>query len=209
MELRNDTSPAETAKRQRRRSRAASRTGSTADWSARLKRLWRLYLTPAMLVLSLVWIGFGYLRTYQDTAVYGPVAAGMTTADALYVLGQPLAKSRNAARERWIYRNGDQIMAIDFSLAGSLHNVLCTSNTGSPVDCPAAQGVTLGMAEDRIWYLLGKPPVQRLEGPVKIIAYPALGLTLRLEQFKVSAISRQPKKSRFAVIPQVVRTLMP
>lgn len=197
------------AVRKRRRSRKPQRTSGGGDWQARLQRQWRSALVPAMILLSLGWLGYTYLRTYQDTFAYGPASAGMSTAEVLYINGQPTSKTRDADRERWIYRSGSQLMTVDFVPDGPVRNVLCTSQAGSAADCPLAHRVALGMTEDEVWYLLGKPPVQKLDGPSKIIAYPDLGLTLRLEQFRVASIARQPEKSRFAIIPHLIRILVP
>lgn len=194
--------------RKRRRSKQAARTAK-GDLQARFRSHWRTYLSPAMAVLTIGWVGYVYVHTYQNTASYSGLAGGMSTAEVRYAMGDAIQTRTSAGRERWLYHSGSQRLAVDFGGDGRIANVLCTSTSQSPGDCLSAHRVSLGMTEDEIWYRLGRPAVEQLDGTNKIIAYPQLGLTLRLAQYKVSAIASQPHGDVFGAVPAALRMLMP
>ncbi len=193
----------------RRRSRKAARTGSTESWNTRARRLWRKGLVPVMAVITALWVAGTYYLTYQDAVMLGPYTRNLGTTDALYAFGKPDAKMDHHGRERWVYRDGSKVIALDFPPGRSLANAACTSTSRSPADCPDAHGVRLGMTEDQVWHLLGEPSVQRFQGTTKVIAYPGVGLTLKLEQFRVSVIAVQPDNGLFSILPATVRKLVP
>lgn len=195
--------------RKRRRSRASKTAKSTQSPATRVRRAWRRWLIPGMMVITVLWGALTYLRTYEGAQMYDFYASGMTKGDALYAVGKPNRTYEHHGRERWIYRTGTKVMAIDFGSDGEVANVLCTSKNLSPMDCPRAHGVALGMSEDQIWYRLGAPSVERYEGTQKVIAYPAVNLTFRLEQFRVSAIAVQPDQAILGSVPLTLRKLVP
>ncbi len=194
--------------RKRRRSKQATRTAK-GDWQNRFRDTWRAYLGPAMAALTLGWVGYVYVHTYQETASYSGLGGGMSTAEVRYAMGDAIRTRTSAGRERWLYHSGSQRLAVDFGADGRIANILCTSTSQSAGDCRSAHRVTLGMTEDEIWYRLGRPAIEQLDGTNKIIAYPRLGLTLRLAQYKVSAISAQPHGDVFGAVPAALRMLLP
>lgn len=204
----DDSSGAGAGYRKRRRSRQATRTAK-GDWQARFRDGWRCYLGSVMAVLTVGWGGYVYIHTYQNTASYAGLAGGMSTAEVRYAMGDAVPTRTSSGRERWLYVSGGQRLAVDFGSDGRIANILCTSTSQSPGDCRPAHRVTLGMTEDEVWYRLGRPSLERLDGTNKIIAYPRLGLTLRLAQYKVSAISSQPRGDVLAAVPAALRMLVP
>lgn len=197
------------ARRTRRKSRSSTRRADVSLRLGDLRRLWRAHLLRTMTVLTVAWVGYVYVSTYQDTSVYDAVGAGMTQQDTLYVLGEPATRLAEPDRERWVYRRGNQVLTVDFDPSGRMVNVLCASRSRSPGDCNAAHRVTLAMSEDQVWYLLGAPSIAFLDGKIKVIGYPDIGLTLRLEQFQVAAISRQPRSDAIGIIPRAARIAVP
>ena len=162
-----------------------------------------------MLGVTVLWGAATYLRTYQDAQMFGYFASDMRPTDTLYAMGKPTSKYSHHGRERWIYHNGSQVMALDFAGGGDLLNVLCTSSVMAPSDCPRAHGARLGMTEDQVWFELGRPGVEIFDGTNKVIAWPEIGLTVRLEQFRVSAIAVQPRRAFFGAIPTTLYKLIP
>lgn len=195
--------------KRRRRSRRAERTGSSESWPTRAKRLWRKGLVPGMAAITALWVAGIWFQTYQDSVMLGPYTRNLGTTDTLYAFGKPEAKMDHHGRERWVYRDGSQVIALDFPPGRPLSNVACASTTLSPADCPDAHGVRLGMTEDQVWHLLGEPSIQRFQGTTKVIAYRGIGLTLKLEQFRVSVIAVQPDNNLFSILPATLRKLVP
>lgn len=194
--------------RKRRRAKKATRT--KGDWQTRFRDQWRRFLNPAMAVLAVGWGGYVYVHTFQDTAFYNGLDSEMTAAEVRYGLGEAHdTTTTSGGRERWLYVSGSQRLAVDFGADGRIANVLCTSTSLSPGDCLSSHGITLGMTEHEVWYRLGDPPVEQLDGTSKIIAYPALGLTLRLAQVRVSAIALQPRRDILGAVPPTIRMLVP
>lgn len=195
--------------RVRRRSRSSKAKTKRATPQVRLKRTWQRHLGLTMAVLTIGFAGYAYFRTYTEAVAYDALAGKPTKEEALYVLGKPGATRPFHDGESWSYRSGDRLLRLDFGADGRMKNLLCASRAMSPADCQSAFHVTVGMSEDQVWYLLGKPPVQLLEGTNKIIAYPSVGLTLKLQQFRVAVISRQLDSRPFEIVPMVLRRMVP
>ncbi|MDE2595384.1 MAG: hypothetical protein KGL44_00755 [Sphingomonadales bacterium] len=193
----------------RRSSRRSQNRSAQGDWLYRFRKLWRRHVGAAMAVLTLFFVGYVYFQTYTNAVAYEGLSAAMRKQDVLYVLGKPDAKHSLKGREVWVYRSGDRYYQTTFGSDGVLSNILCTSKVGAVGDCLPSQRVSLGMTEDEVWYRLGKPAVERLDGTTKVIAYPSLGLTLKLEQFQVSVIANQPERRPLAILPKVLRILLP
>jgi hypothetical protein len=186
--------------RRRKRKQAAPLT--PAQW-------WRRHGTTVMLAVTAAWAGFAYLSLHAHSMAYDVAREGMTEADLLYASGPPVRKTAHRAGSRWFYREGDKVTVADFDRSGQLTDFVCTSVSRSPQTCHSAHGIEIGTKEREIWNLLGRPARERLDGAAKYAGYPDIGLTLRLEQGRVTAIAQRSARRSIELVPQALRALVP
>lgn len=170
----------------RRRSGQAGRRETSALASPRFGR--RLFVVMA--VIAIGYVGIMLYGAVHGARTFGMAYMGMTRAEVRYFYGVPAAQG--AGDMLWRSREGDAETSFLFDRADRLDVIGCRGIAGrAGADCPDAFGLHLGDGEDAVWIKLGAPTDETFAGDSKIMAYPALGIRLKLRRAVIVAIEHR------------------
>jgi hypothetical protein len=164
------------------------------------------WLFMGMTLLAAGYVAYGMRQAWIGSVMYGPGYLGMTRAETRYIYGAPtVGGERDAA---WRYREAGAISSFHFD-RGVVSRLGCSAEAEGGASCPEAHGIGIGTSEERIWSVLGMPPVQIYRENAKIIAYPGLGTRFLLRRLQVVAIEQRPSAGVLPFTMASLRLLAP
>ncbi len=149
------------------------------------------------------------MQEFKGLSYYADVLPRQPTSEVLYARGKPSAvRNLPSGGTEWIYQSPP--VRVTFDRGGSVVSVSCSGGgggEGSP--CPPALGIGIGTDEFALISSLGAPThVRTLEG-AKIFDYRDVGLSFRLEQFRVRAIQVRRRGDRLSYVQRFLTWVIP
>lgn len=156
---------------------------------------------------AVIYTGLTVRRLDHAASAYGPFAMGMSEDEVRYRLGEPAA--RTDAGQVWIYERDAARTTLRFSADGKLAEAACGEVVEGIGACPAILGLHVGSTEYDVRRRLGSPDADVHRGPAKLFRYSGLGVSFRLNQHRVVAISHSGQGSVVDRIRVVLWQLVP
>ena len=182
----------------RRRRSIQSGAGSALLASPRFGR----QLFGVMAAVAVVYAGVALYGIVHGARTFGSTFMGMSRDQVRYYYGAPDAGSSDAM---WRTRDGDAATSFLFDAHDRLVAVGCApAGTGVGGDCPSALGLRLGDGEQAVWDRLGTPTATGFVGDAMIMAYPELGIRLKLRRATIVAIEHRHVSG---IVPFAVRAI--
>ena len=173
------------ASERRRRSSQGGRQRLSPLASPRFGR--RLFL--AMAIVAAVYGGAALYRIIHAARTFGATYMGMPRAEVQYTFGPPDTQGQSGAL--WRMHSGDAETSFLFDARDQVAAVGCRAASGSGGDCPDILGLRLGDSEYDVWEKLGFPTSEAYANDSKVMAYPALGIRVKLRRTTIVAIEHR------------------
>lgn len=139
----------------------------------------------------------------------GALMIGIPAEQVVYLRGKPLGTTDGGAT--WIYNDGAGAKGVvRFGPDGLTRTISCT-RAGDDVafGCPTVMGVALGEDEDQLRNRLGPPTAERFIAGGKLMAYADMGLVFRMEEYRVTGVTKYQRSSKVDYLLRAPWFLMP
>ena len=206
--------------RRRNDERTTTLAGKVAAWR---RKGMVVPVVTALLAILLATVLYQRGRTFYNSYwLYADVGVRDRPSDVLYSLGAPTRIERGGrwvsapkdatVSERWAYGRSDgALIEVRFRPGGEQVDwVSCHHIAGGLGACPTTYGVGLGTAEDALFWKVGNPPSQRVDGDTKTVFYPTLGVAFELRRFAVVRIIHfEPQSAPLSLAWRYLLTMLP
>lgn len=138
----------------------------------------------------------------------GPLLVGMPEEQVIYMRGNPRGKTDGGAT--WIYSDGAGAKGVvRYGSDGLTRTISCMRDGDVAFGCFTAMGVVMGDNEDRLRNRLGPPTAERFIKGGKLMAYADLGLVYRMEEYRITGVTKYQRNSKVAYLLRAPWFLLP
>lgn len=138
----------------------------------------------------------------------GPLLIGMPEEQVIYMRGNPRGKTDGGAT--WFYTDGAGAKGVvRFGTDGVVRTISCMREGDVAFGCPSIMGVALGDNEDRLRNRLGPPTSERFIKGGKLMAYGDMGLVFRMEEYRITGVTKYQRSSKISYLLRAPWFLLP
>lgn len=163
-----------------------------------------------MVVLTALVAAYTAHQLRLSSIMAGALLMGMPQEQVVYMRGNP--RGRTDGGQTWLYTDGAGAKGVvRFGPDGLTRTITCTRDGTGEVafGCPSIMGVALGDNEDRLRNRLGPPTSERFVKGGKLMAYADMGLVFRMEEYRITGVTKYQRSSKVEYLLRAPWFLLP